>query len=61
MTHLKFKNAVAKLRKEAQSMQYYENMGQKELREYQEWLFKNFSYSEANKYYQAAVSEIDSL
>ena len=57
----KQKKIIAKLKKEIKEKGYYEDLGQKELREYREYVFNNYSYQRASELYDQLDSSIDNL
>lgn len=59
-----FENALKRLRKHIETKGYYENLGQKELRQYEDWLFSPKSglmYPDACDKHQQAIRKVDTL
>lgn len=52
---------IRKLKKHIATKGYYENLGQKELSAYREYVFAKFSYSEAVKLTDSFTKQIEAL
>lgn len=63
MNHGQFTKAISKLKADIKKNGYRENLGQKELDLYQDFLFNNsgLPYSQAADFYNRAIVEIDNL